>query len=76
MKKLTYYVATHKYDSRAYSIRTKTHRAAWTQRTLMGQDSYEEPRKVEVEYRDDLDLLQKCFGEGGGAWEMADEELT
>lgn len=76
MKKLTYYVAMHKYDSRSYHIRTRTHKAAWTQRTLMGEDDYQEPRKVEVEYKDDFDLLKKCFGEGGGMWELPYEEMT
>ena len=68
--KLTYWVAVCETDSKVYSIRERTKKAAMA-RAIDYRDTndYGPITKVTVEYQDALDLVQKCLCEGGGYWE-------
>jgi hypothetical protein len=66
LHKLEYWVAPHKSDARCYWIRAKTRREVDILRWKSGDgDSYHEPTKVVVEYRDSYDILEQCLSEGG-----------
>lgn len=69
MKKLTYWIADCLTDESAYSIRAATRRECMAQRQKRGVASYGLPRKVVVQYRDTLHLLDKCLGEDPGGFE-------
>lgn len=64
-RKLVYWVARHREDSNAYSIRKKTRRACEAERQREGADRYDTPRKIEVSFTDTLDLVRRALGEGG-----------
>ena len=63
--KLTYWYAQAKTDSNCYSIRAKTRKAcyqeleAWSERRYEWEKFYNKPVKVEVEYKDAFDLMNK-----------------
>lgn len=68
--KLTYWYATMKDDSAAYSIRARTKRECDERRDADGGDArYEPTKKAVVEYADGFELMADCLGEGRGCWE-------
>jgi hypothetical protein len=67
--KLIYWVAPHKIESRAYSIRARSEAACDRLREAMGASNYEPTRKAEITYHDPFELMEQCLGEGGGMWE-------
>ena len=64
--KLIYWVADSETDSRGYSVRTKTKKECIAQVALRADcNTYSEPRKVVVNYKDGFDLLVNALSEGG-----------
>ena len=66
MANLTYWYAECIGDSDAYSIVAKTKKEAIAQREERGADSYREPIKKTLFYKDAFDLFNWATGEGGG----------
>jgi hypothetical protein len=66
MANLTYWYAECIGDSDAYSIVAKTKKEALAQREERGTDSYMEPIKKTLFYKDAFDLFNWATGEGGG----------
>ena len=73
MRTLTYWVANSLDDSQCYNVRKRTRREVIAAVKELGysndSDAYNKPHKVSVKYRDALDLLRNCLGEGRGYWE-------
>ena len=69
--KLTYWCCACLDDHYVYSIRAKTRKEALRRKLEEdeGGESYGEPTKVTVEYRDGFELLSLCLEEGGPYWE-------
>lgn len=64
--KLIYWVADCETDSHCYSVRAKTKKECIAQVALRDTcNTYSEPRKVVVEYKDGFDLLVNALSEGG-----------
>jgi len=66
MANLTYWYCECIGDSDAYSIVAKTKKEALAQREERGPDSYREPIKKTLFYKDAFDLFNWATGEGGG----------
>ena len=66
MATLTYWYCTCLDDHIAYGIRAKTKKEATAIREARGVDSFDEPRKNTVHYKDAFDLMTICMGEGQG----------
>ncbi len=69
MKTLTYWIADNVSGSANYSIRAATRRECEATRQKWGAVGYGPPRKVSVQYRDALDLVDKCLGGDPGYFE-------
>lgn len=65
-KKLTYWIAFHPDDDR-YNERGHTRRDVVEK--LRDDKRYSKPVKITITYRDALNLINECLGEGGGLWE-------
>lgn len=66
MKKLTYWVAAHLYDTPCFSIIGKTKKEVMTQLADMTKSDYAPVVKKELRYRDAFDLFEWVTGVGGG----------
>lgn len=67
--KLTYWIADCLDDSKAYSIRAKTRKEVNANCAAWGAARFAEPRKIEIQYTDALDLARQLLGEGGAEGE-------
>ena len=63
MATLTYWICDCLDDNPAYNIRAKTKKEALQIREERGEESYDEPRKHIVNYKDAFDLMSRCLGE-------------
>lgn len=67
--RLTYWVSMLLDGSPSYSVRAKTLKSAREMLKSFPDTSYGPIVKVSVEYKDALDLLNKCLTEDSGYWE-------
>lgn len=58
--RLTYYLAISK-ENPSNSIRARTKKDAATQRTVAGEDLFEEPQRVDLDYKDGFDIFTRCM---------------
>ena len=65
MATLTYWICERLDDSTTYSIRAKTKKEA-IQKRDEAFGSYDEPRKVTIQYKDAFDLMYSCLSEYRG----------
>jgi ribosomal protein S18 len=66
MAKLTVWIAEQYSDSQCYNIVARTRKAALEQIAERDWVKFEQPKKVEIDYKDAFDLFEYVTSEAGG----------